>query len=226
MKKKIVRRKPKLRNSNHPIMDLERQKQIKEHFEGMYQAGEKPWVKHGAEPALDDFFRVLSQKYPKAKILDIGCGDGWISIRAVKEGNVVWGIDSSETAIEEAKEAAKAAGVANTIHFQVGDALNLPYEKEFFEAAIDRGLFHHILPANRTLYFQNILKVLKPKSLVYLSVFSTKNPEGIGERFTPELIKELFGQYFRILSASQDPYPTLAPAHLLHFILERTQNSK
>ena len=207
-------------------MDLEEQKRIKEHFEGMYQAGEKPWVTHGAEPALDDFFRVLSQKYPKAKVLDIGCGDGWISIRAVKEGNVVWGIDSSETAIKEAKMAAKVARVGESAHFQVGDALNLPYEKEFFEAAIDRGLFHHILPANRRLYFQNILKVLQLKSLVYLSVFSTKNPEGIGQLFTQELIKELFGQYFLILSFGQDPYPTTAPAHLLHFILERTQNSQ
>lgn len=203
-------------------MDLEGQKQIQEHFERMYQANEKPWVGAGVpEPAVDDFLKVLREKHPKAKVLDIGCGDGWISIRAAKEGNVVWGIDSSETAIEEAKEAVKIVELVNATHFQVGDALNLPYENNFFDALIDRGLFHHLLPENRQLYFQNILKVLKIKSLVYLSMFSTKNPEGIGQLFTPELIKELFGPYFEILSFSQDSSLTTAPAHLLYFILER-----
>ena len=187
----------------------------------MYQAGQKPWIEHGAEPSLDDFFRPLKQKYTKAKVLDIGCGNGWISIRAAKEGHEVWGIDSSETAIGEAKEASKKAGVDESTHFQLGDALNLPYEDSFFGALIDRGLLHHILPENRPIYFQNILRVLKPQSLIYLSVFSTKNPVGIGQLFTKKLVEDLFAKNFTIISFSQDPYPTQAPVHLMHFILER-----
>ncbi len=86
----------------------------------------------------------------------------------------VWGIDSSPTAIDEAKEMAKGAGLKEHCHFQLGDALDLPYEDSFFDVLLDRGLLHHILPENRKLYFENILRVLKPKSLVYLSVFSKK----------------------------------------------------
>lgn len=51
-------------------MNLKEQKEIKEHFERMYQEGQKPWVEHIAEPALDDFFRLLEQKYVQAQILD------------------------------------------------------------------------------------------------------------------------------------------------------------
>ncbi len=204
-------------------MDLEQQKQIQAHFEGMYKLGQKPWVDHGREITLDKFFKILKKRYSKAKILDMGCGDGWISIYAARQGHEVWGLDSSETAIAEAKVKAKTSGVDKKVHFQVGDALNLPYKKNSLDALIDRGLFHHILPPNRELYFENILKVLKLKGLVYLSVFSTKNPIGIGQLFTKDLVKKLFGRYFEIVSYDEDAQ--IYPAHLMHFVLERSQVS-
>ncbi len=202
-------------------MNIADQKRIGQHFESMYQAGQKPWTEHGPEPALNEFFKILKNKNPSAKIADIGCGDGWISIAAAKSGHKVWGIDASVTAISEAKVAARQEGVGQKTHFQVGDALNLPYPKNFFDAAIDRGLLHHILPENRPVYFENILRVLKPASLAYLSVFSTKNPIGIGQLFTPELVAELFGKSFKTIYFEADPFPTEAPAHLMHFIFER-----
>lgn len=202
-------------------MYLEEQKRIQEYFEKMYQQGEKPWREHGLESAFDDFLNRLKERYPNAKILDIGCGDGWISIKAAKKGHAVWGIDSSRTAIREAQVAAKIYGVENTTHFQMGDALSLPYKNNFFDAMIDHGLFHHILPENWKLYFENVTKVLRLKSLVYLSVFSSENPIGVGELFTPKSIKDLFGKYFSIISFAPDAYPTNTHLHLLHFVLER-----
>ena len=106
-------------------------------------------------------------------------------------------------------------------HFQLGDALALPYSSHFFDALIDRGLFHHILPKNRKLYFKNIFRVLKDNSFIYLSVFSLNNPEGIGQRFTEQKISDFFSPHFINDYFAQDPYPTPAPAHLLHFILRR-----
>ena len=202
------------------MVDLATQKQIQEHFDHMYQAGQKPWSQHPIEPLLDNFFQLLWDDYPKTNILDIGCGDGSISILAAKEGHEVWGIDSSITAIREAEAAAQAANVIKTTHFQLGDALDLPYDGDFFDAMIDDGLFHHILPENRSIYFQNILRVLKPKSYIYLSVFSKHNPEGIGQRFTREEIRTLFSS-FQILQFEEDPFPPKAPAHIFHFILKR-----
>lgn len=199
------------------------QNDIKEHFERMYQAGNTPWKEHPPEPALSYFFKYLKENSPKAKLLDIGCGDGWISIKAAKLSFAVWGIDGSTTAIANAKESALREGLQDKVHFQVGNALDLPYKQNFFDALIDRGLFHHILPANRLVYLENILRVLKKKSFVYLAVFSHKNPVGIGQRFTKEEVDDLFGPHFKLMYDDQDPYPTPAPAHLLHFVLKRTK---
>lgn len=200
-------------------MDLDKQKRISERFDRLFKSGTTPWKAHKPEPSLEDFIKTLKEKKPDAKVLDIGCGDGWVSIGLAKLGFSVWGIDSSETAIKRAKERAEKESV--DVDFRVGNALNLPYEDSFFDAMVDRGLLHHILPENREKYFENILRVLKKDALVFLSVFSTKNPEGIGERFTPELVEKLFEDNFEILKNYTDPWPTDNPAHLHHFILKR-----
>lgn len=197
------------------------QRDIQKHFEKMYQVGKKPWKEHRKEDSFDEFLKLLDKKIVRSKVLDLGCGDGWLSVKAASEGHEVWGIDSSETAIKEAKVMAETQGVERTTHFFLIDALALPFKNNFFEAIIDRGLFHHILPENRFLYFQNILYVLKSGSLFYLSVFSNKNFEGVGQLFTPLLVKELFKENFEILNFKQDSYPNSLPAHLLHFIMER-----
>lgn len=97
----------------------------------------------------------------------------------------------------------------------------MKYENNFFDVIIDRGLFHHILPKNRDPYIKNILKVTKKKSLIYLSVFSQRN-EGSGfEPFDEEKILKYFGKNYSIDHFQADPFPTTAPAHLVHFILKR-----
>ena len=205
-------------------MDIEEQKRISEYFEGLYQQGITPWTMAPKSPVLGQFFELLKKQHPdEVKILDIGCGNGWVSVLAAKEGFRVWGVDSSSTAIQEANKAAKEFGVEEKCHFEVGDALDLPHEDQFFDVLIDRGLFHHILPENRALYFKNILRVLKPNALMYLSVFSGKNPLGIGQLFKEELIEDLFGKHFKIISSQEDEFPPRAPAHLLHFILKRLE---
>lgn len=167
------------------------------------------------------FLEILDNRGSPAKIIDIGCGDGWISLQAAARGHYVWGIDSSPKAIEQANKVAREKELEKKTDFRVGDALNLPYDENAFDAMIDRGLFHHILPDNRLLYFENVDRVLKNGSLVYLSVFSRRNPLGIGQRFEKEDIEELFSPYFKTIDFFRDPLITIAPAHLLHFILQK-----
>lgn len=186
----------------------------------MYQEGTTPWTDHQEEPLLNEFLKLLKKEKSNAKLLDIGCGDGWISIKAAKEGIKTWGIDSSKTAIEKAKRDARKQKVSDKVSFKVGDGLSLPFNDSMFDAMVDRGFFHHIIPSRRDDYFENILRVLKNDALVYLSVFSEKNSLGIGQRFTKKKITDLFSD-FKIREFEEDPFPTPAPAHLLHFILER-----
>lgn len=204
-------------------MNTEEQKEISEYFERMWQAGLTPWLSHRPEPLLKEFFASLKKDFGRVKLLDIGCGNGWISMIAAKEGHEAWGIDSSQAAIEEAKSRAKEVGLSDRTHFEVGNALDLTYKEKFFDSLVDRGLFHHVLPENRRKYLENVLRVLKEKSLIYLSVFSDKNSPGIGQLFTKKMVEKIFGDNFSVLSFREDLFPTEAPAHLLHFILQTKQ---
>jgi cyclopropane fatty-acyl-phospholipid synthase-like methyltransferase len=197
-----------------------RQNEIKVYFDGLYKKGITPWTSHPPGKALSEFLKLLKNEIPEARILDIGCGNGWISIKAAKESFEVWGIDGSETAILKAVETAARENVEDKTHFEVGDVLSLPYKKDFFNGLIDRGLFHHILPGNRELYLENILRMLKKNSFMYLAVFSMNNPEGIGQRFTENKIVDIFRPYFEIVDYKVDPISSNAPANLMHYILK------
>ena len=197
------------------------QKTTIDHFDTMYKAGITPWTTHPPEPALENFLKILKRHKAKAKVLDIGCGDGWISIKTARSGFKVWGIDGSPTAIAEAKQKAVKERLLKRVDFRVGNVLDLPFRENYFDAIVDRGLLHHILPENRQIYLENIMRVLKKEALIYLAVFNTKNPESIGQRFTKSKVKKLFGNDFEVAFFEADPYPSFASAHLLHFIIKR-----
>ena len=76
--------------------------------------------------------------------LDVGCGDGQVTIalaRAVgPEGRVV-GVDTDAEALEIAREAARRAGV--TAEFVLADAADLP-ERDAFDVVFARLLLSHL----------------------------------------------------------------------------------
>lgn len=67
-------------------------------------------------------------------LLDVGCGSGQTAIPAAKMGLKVTGVDIAENLIEHARKSAKKANLKT--QFDVGDAENLPYENNSFDAAI------------------------------------------------------------------------------------------
>jgi 2-polyprenyl-3-methyl-5-hydroxy-6-metoxy-1,4-benzoquinol methylase len=79
-----------------------RQQEIARRFEEQYRRGITPWTMHPPEPMVGRFVTFLKERRPDARILDIGCGNGWLSIQVAQHGFAVWGIDASETAITRA----------------------------------------------------------------------------------------------------------------------------
>ncbi|MEX2054570.1 MAG: class I SAM-dependent methyltransferase [Candidatus Andersenbacteria bacterium] len=193
---------------------------IQEYFERLYQRGITPWTEHGFEPEISQFADQLLASNPKPTLLDIGCGNGWVSIYFAKRGLRIDGIDSAPTAIADAQEQAEQEEVSTLAHFQVGDGLELPYHAAAFDAVFDRGFFHHVLPDHYEQYLTGVHRVLKPGGLLSLHAFTTNNHEDIGHRFTSDDIEKIFGERFTLLSHSTDPWPTNAPAHLGHYLLQ------
>jgi ubiquinone/menaquinone biosynthesis C-methylase UbiE len=69
------------------------------------------------------------------RVLDLGCGDGRLTLGIAPFATRVYGIDPDADAIAAAKRNARTAGVRN-VRFAVGAAQHLPYPDAAFEVVI------------------------------------------------------------------------------------------
>lgn len=125
-------------------------------FEAAYSRGEKPWdsgvVSVELRSALD------AGLLPGRTAFEFGCGTGTNAIALAKHGFAVTAADFVASAVETARENARAAGVE--IDFRTGDITQMdlpgPYDVLF-----DRGVYHHI----RTVNLAGFLEMLERATL-------------------------------------------------------------
>ncbi|MFJ4029272.1 SAM-dependent methyltransferase [Paenarthrobacter sp. NPDC089989] len=98
---------------------------------------------------------------PGHRILDVGCGLGAPAIRIAQGVDVeIVGIATSPKLIEAANKAAREAGVADRVTFEVVDAEELPYAASTFDSVIAIESLVHM--PNRARVFRNISHILRP----------------------------------------------------------------
>ena len=108
---------------------------------------------------------LLAALYPGQRLLDVGCGPGTITIdlaARVTPGTVV-GLDRSEAVVELARDAARAAGVAN-LEFQVGDVYALPFADGSFDVVHAHQLLQHLTDPIAAL--RELKRVTRPGGIV------------------------------------------------------------
>ncbi len=101
-------------------------------------------------------FRVMDSLLPKkhlGKVLDIGCGAGYIIFRLDKHFDELYGIDMSEKSIALAKTLSRA-------NFQVANAEKLPFSDAMFDCVVSTDAFEHI-PDDKAAV-KEVKRVLKP----------------------------------------------------------------
>src|SRR5947209_17442451 len=81
-------------------------------------------TRHAAALALVDDLALASG----ARVLEIGCGAGFMSIALAQRGLRVHAIDSVEAMVEQARQNTTEAGFGDMISLGVGDACSLPFE--------------------------------------------------------------------------------------------------
>lgn len=161
-----------------------------------------------------DFFMDRIQSFlgdddpAECKILDIGCGNGNISIPLAAMGFKVVGMDFSDEAVKAAAQAAEEAGVMAT--FMVGDETAVP-DKSFDIIICSEVLEHQSRPE---VFLQTIKSKLAPHGMV---LFSLPNGQSLeerirrlldrnqGGRWVKKIIKRLIG-ISTIQSLAQDPH--------------------
>jgi SAM-dependent methyltransferase len=113
-------------------------------------------------------------------VIDLGCGDGRIVIAAAKEyGAHGIGVDIDPERIQEAKENARKAGVANLVEFRQGD---------LFDADIRKAtvVTLYLLPSVNMKLRPKLWRDLKPGTRVVSHTFDM-------EDWKPERVEEVGG---------------------------------
>lgn len=87
--------------------------------------------------AMSAFFSLMQP--PPRRIVEFGCGTGWLSLSFAKRGYQVLGVDIAEEAVGHARAAAKSAGLAN-VEFLAAD-----YESFAGSNGFDYAIFHDAL---------------------------------------------------------------------------------
>ena len=103
-------------------------------------------------------FKEILRKKDQGKVLVVGCGRGSLSAYFANDGWECSLIDLSKEAIDRAKEAFQERNL--TAKFDVGDAMSLPYESNFFDLTFSIGLLEHFEDVKQVIAEQ--YRVLKP----------------------------------------------------------------
>jgi arsenite methyltransferase len=101
-------------------------------------------------------------------VLDVGCGAGVTPCALVKRhGCRVMGVDISPQMIERSRERAGRERVADRVEFRVGDAQQLPFEDDLFDAVITESVT--AFPADKAGAVAEYARVTRPGGYVGLN---------------------------------------------------------
>jgi len=92
------------------------------------------------------------------RVLDVGCGNGYVLSRFAREGAEVCGIDLTETAVGLSRQRFALGGLSG--RFVVGSAEELPFGTASFDCVTSMGVLHHTPDTARAV--AEVHRVLKP----------------------------------------------------------------
>lgn len=106
---------------------------------------------------------------PGEHLLDIGCGWGWLVIRAAqKYGVKATGITLSEEQYAGATERIKKLGLEDLVDIRLQNYIEIDHTKEQFDKIISIGMFEHVGKKRLAAYLAKVNLMLKDKGVFLL----------------------------------------------------------
>jgi SAM-dependent methyltransferase len=114
----------------------------------------------GRRRQVYDDLVALSGARPGDRVLDVGCGTGFFSrraVRAVRPGGQVIGVDPSQPVIDHATGRAP-----DDCTFALASAQDLPYGDDSFDVVLSSLAVHHVPEGERSTAMREMSRVLRP----------------------------------------------------------------
>lgn len=115
-------------------------------------------------PYIHELTRKL-KKYQVKKVLDLGCGSGWLSIFISKYGFDITGIDIAKPAVDLGKLWASEDNA--NVTFLASDLLNMPFQERSFDAIVCNSVLEHFRLDQAKILFEKIHKILTEKGFFF-----------------------------------------------------------
>jgi ubiquinone/menaquinone biosynthesis C-methylase UbiE len=131
----------------------------------------RPWMNPYKFPWIMKRIESEAAKLRGRKLLEIGCGMGYDSLEFIRRGVRVTAIDLTQNAVDFARRHFEVVG-AEADEVRVGDALDLPFPDESFDAVWANGVLHHTGDTPRAV--AEVWRVLKPGGRAIISHFYRK----------------------------------------------------
>lgn len=127
-------------------------------------SGDVVWVRHRAILQMVQNMGLP----PQAKVLDVGCGPGFLSFDLAKLGFNGVGVDGTPAMVARSKAKAEELGTSSAWEYRVGDVEQLPVDSGSFDLAICSGVIEY-LPGDDKL-LSEVSRALKPNGRFLLCV--------------------------------------------------------
>ncbi len=119
----------------------------------------------------EDFNQQISRGLippPPAKLIDLGCGEGYNAMAMARRGYDVTGVDISPTIISNAQSMAQEQHLS--VDFRVSNVLDLEdFADGIFNIATDMGCLHMLVRnEHRRQYLKMVRRVLAPRGCFFL----------------------------------------------------------
>jgi ubiquinone/menaquinone biosynthesis C-methylase UbiE len=117
---------------------------------------------------------------PGSRVLEIGCGAGFMAVALAQRGFCVHALDSAESMIELARQHAEEAGVTDHLSASMGDVHALAFEDGSFDLVVAIGVIAWL--AQPELALREMARVTKPGGY---AILTSPNPAELHSLLDP-----------------------------------------
>jgi ubiquinone/menaquinone biosynthesis C-methylase UbiE len=187
----------------------------------------RPWMNPYKFPWIMERIEAEAANLRGKKLLEVGCGMGYDSLEFIRRGVRVTAVDLTPNAVEFARRHFEVVG-AEADEVRVGNALDLPFADESFDAVWSNGVLHATGDTRKAI--SEVFRVLRPGGRAIISHFYRKpswmyllhrfgrenieykdEDPPVNEFYTESEIEDMFGD-FRIEATFREHHRALPVA--------------